>query len=145
MDARSDCLNDMMALFSGDSPLPSTKAQSSSSSQSNSAGGSSGHRAKNVHANMLPSSRVVVGAASSWRSNQPATWMEFIATDLPLPVALQVAILVALVALLCRMAVAVVCYGRRWRLARLAAHGVGNSCERGLPTTSSQVELAKAH
>jgi len=144
MNARSDCLNDMMALFSGD--LTSTKPPSSGySSTSRSSSGDSGRVGKIVHADMLPSSRMVVGPASSWRSNQPATWMEFIATDLPVPVALQVALLLALVALLGRMAVALVCCGRRWRLARLAAQGVGNSCEKGLPTTSSQVELAKAH
>jgi len=141
MGARSDCLNDMMALFSHSAePLAAPGASASDSAEPTSVAQRWAQRSA-----LLPSSRVVVGAASSWRANQPATWMELLASDLPLPVAAQVGVLVGLAAALGRVAVAGVCCGRRWRVAALASRGMG-SCEKGLPTTHpSQVELAKTH
>ena len=41
--------------------------------------------------------------AGSWSANQPATWLEYIASDLPVPIALQILGLVAAAVLAARL------------------------------------------
>eukprot|EP00622_Pseudochattonella_farcimen_P000011 FR734419.1.p2 GENE.FR734419.1~~FR734419.1.p2 ORF type:complete len:200 (+),score=9.24 FR734419.1:92-601(+) len=65
MGSRTDCLNDINRLFSGDSNSEFREMP-------------------------LVSSHVVAGRAGSWASNQPVTWFEYIASDLPIPIWLQI-------------------------------------------------------
>lgn len=84
MGARSDCLNDMLQLFAThnaqyNSHLPSSFSFSFSSSLR----GQQQQQQQSVEELMrglLRSNRFVAGRASSWTSNQPATFMEFLAT-----------------------------------------------------------------
>jgi hypothetical protein len=87
MGARSDCLNDMLQLFAThnaqhNSHLPSSFSFSFSSSSSL-RGQQQQQQQQSVEELMrglLRSNRFVAGRASSWTSNQPATFMEFLAT-----------------------------------------------------------------
>ena len=90
MGARSDCLNDMMALFrTGAAGVGAGSAATAGLAAATWDGGSE----------LLHTNRVVAARASSFWANQPATWMEFLAADLPIPIPAQVLLLIALVAL----------------------------------------------
>ena len=45
--------------------------------------------------NPLVMGHIAVGRAGSWAANQPATWFEYIASDLPIPIWTQIVLLVA--------------------------------------------------
>mmetsp|Transcript_41373 Transcript_41373/g.133048 ORF Transcript_41373/g.133048 Transcript_41373/m.133048 type:complete len:181 (-) Transcript_41373:147-689(-) len=83
MVERSDCLNDIHALFAGSDAAVVTE------------------RAKREVP--LVASHLVVGRAGSWLSNQPATWYEFLASDLPIPIPAQIVLALLLAAALLRL------------------------------------------
>ena len=114
MIARSDCLNDMMRLFSHHTSPPSSSYFSSWSF-----GAAFGGFESDVSdgGGLLPTSTFVVGAASSWRANQPATWLEYVASDLPVPIALQIAGLLLAAAAVAHAAWAILRWAHRWAAA----------------------------
>jgi hypothetical protein len=79
MGARSDCLNDMIKLFGY-------------------------HHDSNSMSQQLPMSSVVVGRASSFALNRPATWMEYLASDLPISIPFQVILLLVVLFFLFKVA-----------------------------------------
>jgi hypothetical protein len=118
MVARSDCLNDMMQLFGHHTGAAVNSASSSRwasafspsssfSSVFDVSGGQSSAGAFGLSSEpfdggyLLPKSSFVAGSAGSWRANQPATWLEYVASDLPVPIAIQIiGIILATTALL---------------------------------------------
>mmetsp|Transcript_29329 Transcript_29329/g.49452 ORF Transcript_29329/g.49452 Transcript_29329/m.49452 type:complete len:167 (+) Transcript_29329:127-627(+) len=133
MGARSDCLNDMLQLFAHhnaanaaahNAAAATTAAAASAAAASASAAGRGGGRGAVADARvrlalepsleavkvemgkLLKSNTFVAGRASSWASNQPATLMEFLASDLPISIPMQVVLLLAAIALAARTGLA---------------------------------------
>jgi len=112
MGARSDCLNAMMGLFGAQKRREAYVADWRRSTLGGRGAGAAPALAEDAvldvaaGAGILVPSRFVAGRAGSWLANQPATWMEFFAADLPVGVPTQVVLLLAAAALALKGALA---------------------------------------